>query len=428
MVFKKVSSFACLFILTIGTANTAWAQLEINSAPINYESREPTDRVRELAKLLEEGKVELQWDEEHGYLPAILETLKVSPKTQTLVFSKTSRQAPRIKPATPRALYFSDDVYVGWVQNGAFVELAAVDPEQGAMFYSLDQIKTDTPRIKRDSGQCLTCHATSNTEGVPGFLVRSVIPKSSGHPEYRLGTLKTDHRTPFEKRFGGWYVTGTHGAMRHRGNVTFRGVMDDPLDEEAGANLMELPKKVHAERYLEPSSDIVALMVLEHQSQMHNWITKASYTCRQATYYEEEMNRLFDRESDERVESTERRIKKASDDLVRYLLFSNECKLTAPVEGSAEFKEHFMSVGPRDSKGRSLRDLDLQTRLLKYPCSYLIYAESFRSLPAPILVEVKALMLEILQSDDLEDGFPHLTKEDRANILAILKETHPLFQ
>ncbi len=32
-------------------------------------------------------------------------------------------------------------------------------------------------------------------------------------------------------------------------------------------------------------------------------------------------------------------------------------------------------------KGASLRDLDLQTRLFKYPCSYLIYSDGFTQLP-----------------------------------------------
>ena len=215
--------------------------------------------------------------------------------------------------------------------------------------------------------------------------------------------------------------------MRHRGNVVFSGEMDNPLDTEAGANQVELPINVDVENYLEPGSDLVALMLLEHQSQMHNWITKASYTCRKAEHYEAEMNKLFERSADEPNESTQRRIRSAAEDLVYYLLFVNEYPLESPVTGSTDFAAQFEAAGPRDSQGRSLRQFDLKTRLFRYPCSYLIYSEAFRALPARMLAEIKTQMLAVLRGENQEKAFAHLSADDRRNILEILTETHPLF-
>lgn len=404
------------------------AQADFHGAPIHYDSAPLNDPVTRLAAALEDGTAELAWDEQHGWLPALLESLQIDPQSQTLVFSKTSRQAPRIAPHRPRALYFNDDTYIGAVQGGEFLELAAVDARQGAIFFALDQDPSRSPRIVRKQDECLTCHATHHTQDVPGFLIRSVIPNPSGHPEYRLGTIRTDHSTPFTDRFGGWYVTGQHGAMRHRGNVTLANRMENEIDREAGANLPSLPPQINRDRYLADGSDIVALMLLEHQSQMHNWITRASYACREALHYEQTMNRLLERPAGTPNESSRRRIERAASDLVRYLLFCDEYRLESPVRGAPDFQKTFESRGPRDSAGRSLRDLDLQTRLLKYPCSYLIYSESFLALPPEILTEVKGQMEEILEDESDSGDFSHLTPVDRKNLREILKETHPLFQ
>ncbi|MGI9519364.1 MAG: hypothetical protein ACR2NP_20095, partial [Pirellulaceae bacterium] len=376
---------------------------------------------------LENGEQSLEWDERHGWLPALLESLDVPRTSQTLVFSKTSRQHQRINPSRPRALYFNDDVYIGWVRSGDFVEVAAVDPVQGAVFYTVDQHNAEQAIITRDTGQCLSCHANANTGKVPGFVVRSVFPKPDGHPDYRLGTTATDHTTPFADRYGGWYVTGNHGDMRHRGNVAISGGDDHTLDREAGANLAELPENVKTENYLEPTSDIVALMLLQHQTQMHNLVTRASYETRQAQHYQDEMNRLLKRDEDYQGESTVRRIQSAAEALVAYLLFSGEPELISPVTGNSEFANEFASAGIRDSRGRSLRDLDLDNRLLRYPCSYLIYSESFNSLPPVVLDIVKSRLTEILTGTDDSGDFAHLSAEDKRNIFEILSETHPLF-
>lgn len=410
-----------------GTQN-GYAQFDYDEPPISYDECEPMDRIRELAKELASGETTLAWSRKHGWLPSVLAALDVPQSSQTLVFSKTSQQIRRIDPSRPRALYFNSSVYVGWVQNGDFIELAAVDPEQGAMFYTLRQEQSEQPQITRDKGQCLSCHSTSRTDDVPGFLIRSTFVKPDGHPDFRLGTITTDHTTPLVERFGGWFVTGSHGEMRHRGNVLISGDDDCPIDPDAGDNLDRLPAQVRSEKYLKPTSDIVALMLLEHQTQFHNHVTKASYECRQAVHYQTIMNRVLERGKDHETDATRRRIQRAAEDLVKYLLFADEFRLTAPIRGNPEFAEEFVSRGVKDQQGRSLRDLDLETRLLKYPCSYLIYTPSFLALPDPVLKVVKTRMAEILNGLDPSDDFVHLSATDRQNIRDILAQTHPLFR
>ena len=204
---------ACLLSPPRATAQRA----SFERPPIAYLNREVDDRVARLAEKLAACEVELPYDEDHGYLPAVLSALKVPVSSQTLVFSKTSLQLRRISPRRPRAIYFSDDVYVGWCQRGDVLELAATDPRQGAIFYTIEQAETERPRIVRDRGQCLSCHASSRTQDVPGFLVRSVYADGAGRPILGSGTFTTDHTSPFEERWGGWYVTGRHDPKKVSG-------------------------------------------------------------------------------------------------------------------------------------------------------------------------------------------------------------------
>lgn len=408
------------------------AQLDFEKAPINYGSQETHDPVAKLAEELAEGRATLEYSPEHGWLPSLLQRLKIDTSTQTLVFSKTSLQLHKISPRTPRALYFNDDVYIGWCQNGEVIEIAATDAQQGAMFYTLDQDPQQPPRIIRDRGQCLSCHATNRTQGVPGYLVRSVFPDNHGRPRTGSRTYVTDHSSPFEQRFGGWYVSGLHGDMRHMGNA-FCVDRQDPesLDREAGANRRQLEELFHTAPYLTPTSDLVALMVLEHQTQMHNLIARANFETRIAGYYDRGINEALDRPLDTVSPSTERRIAAAGEALVRYLFFADEVELSSPIESLSEFATAFQAPdNPQwrgDTRGRSLRQLDLQTRLFKYPCSYLVYTPAFDELPEPMLQYVKERMTEILWAKQSPAGYERLSDEQRQAIREILSETKPGF-
>jgi hypothetical protein len=402
------------------------AQLEFERPPIDYTRAEVHDPIAELQQAIDRGETQLEFTSERGYLDSLLEHFQIDPDSQTLVFSKTSFQLRRINPRQPRALYFNHDVYLGWVQNGDVVEIMSVDPQLGPVFYTLEQQNDQPPQFVRDRGQCLTCHASSRTQGIPGPLVRSVFVDRGGQPLLGSGTYTTDHRSPFEERWGGWYVSGKHGSMRHMGNELVQDRREPrSLDREAGANVEDLSTKINVAPYRVPSSDLVALMVLEHQSQMQNFITLANYETRMAEHYDDVMNRALERPLDHVSDSTQRRIASVGDKLLKCLLMVDEFSLEDPVQGSTGFSQKFQDQGPQDRRGRSLYHLDLQTRLFRYPCSYMIYTPSFDALPEAVRHYVAERLWKILEGVDEDPTFRHLELKDRRAIQEVLLETKP---
>lgn len=407
-----------------GAMGSVSAQVPFDSEPINYSSCTPDDAVARLQKRIDDGSLRLEFEEGHGFLKSVLTALEIPVASQMLVFSQTSFQHRLIHPWSPRALYFNDDTYVGWVQRGDVIEVSSVDPKQGPMFYTLRQQKTEHPKFVRDGGNCMSCHAASRTRGIPGYVVRSVYPSPTGQPHYGAGTFRTDQTSPLHERWGGWYVTGTHGSQRHMGNVVATDEGNPELDVESGANVTDLTDRFRTAPYLSRHSDIVALMVLEHQADMHNFITSAGYNARIAVHQGATMNRVFEEPPDHVSDSTKRRIASASDKLLNYLLFSGEAALTDRIEGTSSFAEGFAARGRTDERGRSLRDFDLERRIFKYPCSYLIHSSAFRSLPDLVKEHVYRRLWEILTGRDKSDDFAHLSSADRQAIHEILRDTH----
>ena len=404
----------------------AFGQFDFDGPPIQYSSAPISTQATRLQDRLRSGEAKLEHEGGRSYLRSVLRELDIPVSSQVLVFSKTSLQGRRISPENPRALYFNDDTYVGWVPGGDLIEVMSTDPVQGEIFHTLDIEKTDRPVFHRDQDNCLSCHATVRTQRVPGALVRSVFPDATGQPQLASGSFVTDHRSPFEERWGGWYVTGTHGAMRHMGNqILAAGGGRGDFDREPGANVTTLEGRVDVSRYLSPDSDIVALMVLEHQTQMHNALTLASYEGRLTRHYDQTMNAALERPEDHISDITRRRNRSAANNLVEHLLFAGEFPLTDQVKGTSTFAADYAARGPRDSRGRSLRDFDLKTRLFRYPCSPLIYSEAFDRLPAAVRTEVLARLREVLTGKDNSKTFEHLTEADRRAIREILEETKP---
>ncbi|MBS0205565.1 MAG: hypothetical protein JSS49_21895 [Planctomycetes bacterium] len=394
--------------------------------PINYATATPDNPVSHLQARLDDGTAQLQYDDKVGYLKAVLDGLQVPISSQTLVFSKTSLQRHKITPRTPRALYFNDDMYVGFCVNGDVVELSAVDPQLGAVFYTLDQEPVEKPRFARQVDNCLICHGSSHTRGVPGHFIRSVYVDGVGFPVLAMGTHRIDHSSPISKRWGGWYVTGTHGDQAHLGNLIVTGKHErEPVDNSAGQNLTDLTTRFKTSAYLSPHSDLVALMVLEHQTEAHNLLTRANFQTREALYSETRLNKELGEPDGHRWDSTNTRIKSSCEALVKYLLFCDEAPLTGRLQGSTSFADEFAARGLRDPQGRSLRDFDLQTRLFKYPCSYLIYSRSFDGLPSEARNLVYRRLWEVLSGSDQGKSFAHLTEVDRTAIREILIATKP---
>jgi len=409
---KLFVSLACGLGLAVAHAEDfqgAGHKLEYEDAPIKYNEQTPTDPVAQLQHRLSTGETKLAYDEQFGYLPALLDALKIPRSSQGLVFSKTSSQIAFITPDNPRAIYFNDDVYLGYIPGAPAIEVASADPKLGGVFYRLDNEETRRPRFVRDQ-DCLRCHGAERTMGVPGFVVRSIGTDEAGQIESQTEVSNIDHCTPFAERWAGWYVTGQTCGQAHRGNLVgpkaFARAEQEPNFLGDHSDLREV---IATKKYLRPTSDVVALMVLEHQTKMHNYITRLSYETQQMVSMYGHI----------------RYLKQQENAFLRYLLFAEEAPLIAPVSGDPKYSQDFGAIGPFDSKGRSLREFDLKTRLFKHPCSFLIYSEQFDSMPAVMHDELLRRLHAILTGADKDPQFAQLDDNERQTILEILRDTKP---
>jgi hypothetical protein len=380
------------------------------------------DAVARLQQKIDSGAVTLTFDAKTGYLSSLLTNLNIPLSSQVLILSKSSAQMSGISPARPRAVYFNDEAYVGWVQEGG-LELAAVDPKAGPFFYTLTQEENPHPKLERHTNTCVGCHDSSDDPAklIPRLLMLSVLPDRDGRA-IGAAALATTDRSPMRERWGGWYVTGTHGKQTHMGNQTFVPPAGElttipdfikDVDLTRGSNVTDLTDRFDTKPYLRATSDIVALMVLGHQSHVHNLMAVAVYKLQDA---------LAGQPKDADINAL---VKELGEPVVRAMLFSGEAPLTDPVAGTSGFADDFMKQGPRDSRGRSLRDLDLKTRLLRYPLSYVIYSDSFDQMPAVLKDYIYRRLREVLTSADKSPAYAHLSASDREAIVAILKDTKP---
>lgn len=367
------------------------------------------DAVSRLMARVDAGTASLPRDADDSGLRSVLDALDVPVESQLLVFSKTSVQAAHISPARPRAIYFTDDVMVAHVPGTPGLEAVAVDAARGPVFYAFGE-RPGGPAFS-PSTTCLKCHHGPNTAGVPGVYVGSVIPGPTGAPLRDQSAIITDHTTPFWERWGGWFVTATRGEPRSRANaVASAPNAPDALVREVASNVRDLDRLVDPRAYLTPSSDIVALLVLEHQTQVTNLLTRVAWQARLA------------------ASPGHRPLPGATlaDDvaaLVDYMLFAGEAPLAAPVAGTSTFTRTFAARGPRDRSGRSLRDFDLGTRLFRYPLSYLVYSPQFRALPEPVRHDVLARVKAVLDRPPSGLRFAHLTPEVRTAVREIVRAT-----
>jgi hypothetical protein len=398
---------ACaIFIVIAGVAVAVADRLEDTSyVPYEHKSIQyfetPTDEaVKRLDDSIDQGKAKLDFQPGGlGYLPGLLKQLGLNVDSQVLVFSQTSFQATLISPQRPRAVYFNDEIAVGFVQQGEVMEVSSLDPKQGVIFYSLNTGRAAKPTFARRE-VCLQCHQGGQTLGVPGLVVSSQYVPAGMPAEHVRGGFVTDDRTPLENRWGGWYVSGSL-TDKHRGIP----IGPDPIGQSSDT-------KFDTSKYLSPTSDVVALLTLEHQTRMTNLIVRIGWDTRIAM-------------AEGKLEEARPKLDAAIDDMVGYMLFVDEAPMQGPIKGASTFSTTFPARGPRDKQGRSLRDFDLERRLFKYPLSYMIYTKAFDSMPDWDRDRIYQRLFNVLTGKDTDPKFAKLSPGDRRNVLEILRATKP---
>ncbi len=392
--------------------------------PVDYFGTELNDAVSDVSRQLDAGKAQLVADGRFGYLLAALELLNVPLESQVLVYSKTARSPDLVSPKTPRAIFFNDEVSVAWIPDSRELEITAVDPVKGINFYTISQpadfLVTDrekhqegavtgasegSPRfIRRD--RCLACHAGRSTLEVPGLLLRAFQTDRMGKPV--VGYSRVTHGMSYEKRWGGWYVTGSPPQLIHRGNLVGQNEnVRHKATPGSASSLDDLSQKFDVDGYPYSRSDLVSHLVLAHQVHGTNLLIRAGLESR--------LNRRSDAETQ----------------LLRYFVFADEARLelspevAASVGKNSEFARTFESRGPDTPAGDSLRRLSLTGRVFKHGLSYLICSRMFDELPVECRNRLLNRLWEGLHSSRDDEIFGHISDEERRSIIAIVRATVP---
>lgn len=396
--------YVTVTIVAAAQQNVPFAGMLDEHPAIQYDTRPVRDRVAALSHAVASGTAGLRYDERSGYLRSVLDALKVPVESQVLVFSKTGIQGAATSPTNPRAIFFNDSVAVGFIPGARLLEIASHDPEQGVHFYTIEQAAAARPVIKRQT-MCRTCHLSANTLDVPGMLNRSVFARADGSVVAQLGSFVVNHTTRLLDRWGGMYVTGNYhlfpyNVAVHMGNTT-TSVSDASGPVSSNEAFIAWTNSLPETRgYPSIESDITAFLAFDHQMHAINLLTRVSWEARANGAWQP-----------------------IADELAEYLLFVGEVPPPARVTPRAGFAEAFAAGVPRDRQGRSLRDLNMETRLLKYPCSYMIYSEAFENLPPTVKAAVYRRMWALLSGRDTTAKSAHLSAADRRAIIEILRDT-----
>ena len=394
---------------TADQARDLWPGVLHEHPRIQYAARPTTDRVAKLSLALARGERSLTLDPRTGYLRSALDALDIPIASQLLVFSKTGVQRDYTSPRTPRALYFDASVAVGYVPGAPMIEIAAHDPQQGVVFYVLDQT-ADAPSLTRRTS-CLGCHVSAGTLEIPGLLARSHVVDDHGDVLPQQATLDVSHQTPHTDRWGGWFVTSNgapppYSQRAHEGNITFSagGVTSNQVFVDWNGSSPE------TRGYLSASSDITALLLFDHQVRAINLLTRVNWEWRVA----------FDRDA---ATIPSGPLLDFVNELADYLLFVGEVPPSAPLTPSPALAAYLAARAPADRLGRSCGQIDLVNRLLRYPCSYMVYAEAFDALPPIVKQTVYRRMIDTLSTQDPHARSSRPSADDRRVVLEILRAT-----
>ena len=398
-------------ISLIGTACAAEWEPDLDSEPHRYFQRTAVDRFSRRIPELAEGRLPLDRSSERAFLKSLLRALDIPESSQLLVFSNTSLQLSLINPNNPRALYFSDNLYLGYVPGGK-IEVATIDAELGAVFYIFDIPRSDSRVVVERARRCMNCHANEDTLKVPGLSVKSVAPGPGGGSLDTFHPGQSGHTQPLAERFGGWYVTGTGGFDGHWGNR-----MGRLYQGELSATPLEPGTRFSFERYPVATSDLLAHLLHEHQVGGVNRLIRAQYRFRE----------LHHRNGGSVPQALPPDLETELADLLGYLLFAQEAPIPASgIPGNPAFREGF-ARNRKVVDGHSLKDLDLQTRLLRFRCSYLIHTPFFEGLDADLRRRILRDLDHALSPEKRNAASRHLSDSEAAVIRTILRATVPGF-
>jgi len=405
------AALLCALSLSLRGVSAQAGGLFLGSADdpaIQYSTAPPRNLVDDLNRRLQDGSARLTFDGRSGYLGSALQALNLPTNSQLLVYSQGSLQGRLVGESNPRAVFFGDRIALAWVRDGDLLEAAAHDDRSGIVFYTLEQRASERPVFKREF-RCLGCHMTGETSGIPGLLMFSSRPDPSGDRHMIIQPM--DHRTPYEQRFGGWFVTGAARAMSHLGNRVAA------LDGRQG-DVSSVDGLFGPDGYRAATSDVAALLTFSHQVHMTNLLTRASWEARAA-------DPALHPGASGQIAAVEALMRGIASELVDYMLFVEEPPLPATVAGKSGFAERMSATGPRDRRGRSLYQLDLTRRLMKYPCSYLVYSPAFDALPPLAKLPIYERMWMVLSGEAADPRYRSLSRADRQAIVEILRDTKP---
>ena len=398
-----------LLCVCLQAAQPDYRVFDFRGPPHNYLEHKPKDRFAQLQEKIAQGEVKLDTTSDRTFLVSLLEALKIPISSQMLVFSASSLQSEIINPRNPRALYFNEDTYLGWVPGG-LVEIIAADPEMGPMFYVYDRLRAGgaVPNVTR-STKCMNCHAGTATKRLPGLIAESLLVSQAGSS---LETYRRDeqgHQIPLENRFGGWHLTGKHNISGNKANVmglTRNGQTTKvpvPPGQFSDLNLLLLP-----------TSDILPQLINEHQMGFENRLVRGIYLVRQLKADGKGM--LGASEMNE--------IDEAAQELARYILFADEAKFPREgMQGDEVYAEDFLADRKASKRGMALKDLDMRTRMFKYRCSFMLYTDTWKHAPKELKERVYYRMAEGLRDTNPNPQLAHLPVEERRAIREILKDT-----
>ena len=368
---------------------------KFHESPHDYWNAKRKDPFTKIIPLLHNGQIKLDHSSELNFLKSLLKELNIPESSQLQLFSTTSLQLGLINPSNPRSLYFNESIYIGYIPGGK-IEVISIDPEHGAVFYIFKVPSKKQPLTITPTKRCMNCHADRELSGIPGLIIKSVLPGVNGGSLDSYRTGQPGHDVPYKDRFGGWYITDLLDPADHSNVLGF--YKNGTIEKK---NVLALQKK-STHLFPNSNSEVLTHLIFDHQAGFVNRAIKSNYLLR--------LTQLPDN-----LDEHQLNFKKSISDLVKYSLFDKEPNLSLKINQNSHFKTDFLITPHKLKTGESLRELDLKTRLFKYRCSFMLFSDFFKNNPPEIkkvvYKEIKQNLLSETPILNPENSFPENEKE-----------------